>query len=289
MIFVAGAIVINYALDLEDGIIDVLPRLHQRLISFVLLYFVGYVAVLSLNRVFIKTETPVMAYPVLLKAFFGVFLLSFDTAFHFGPYIAGTVPIQLNFYTLKVLNNVIPFLTYALPLYILYKVYDSKEMSSYYGVTREGFVPKPYLQLFMLVIPLVVIASFHENFNSYYPNYKSTGAAAYLGIPEWVTVAIYEVAYGSSFFTVELLFRGFFVMGMVQLLGRHAILPMATVYCFIHFGKPMGECISAFFGGYFLGVVAYYSKNIWGGVIIHLGLAWLMEIAAFLQHLRLDE
>jgi hypothetical protein len=36
-------------------------------------------------------------------------------------------------------------------------------------------------------------------------------------------------------------------------------------------------------GGYILGVVAYETKSIWGGVIVHLGIAWMMEVVAFAQ------
>ena len=51
----------------------------------------------------------------------------------------------------------------------------------------------------------------------------------------------------------------------------------------LHFGKPLGECISSVFGGYILGVIALYSRNIWGGVVLHMGVAALMELAAFSQ------
>jgi membrane protease YdiL (CAAX protease family) len=82
---------------------------------------------------------------------------------------------------------------------------------------------------------------------------------------------------------VELAFRGFLVIGMARWLGTRAVLPMAVMYCVLHFGKPMGEAIASFFGGYILGVLALRSRSIWGGVVVHLGLAWMMEFAAYLQ------
>ena len=63
--------------------------------------------------------------------------------------------------------------------------------------------------------------------------------------------------------------------------GVDAILPMAAFYCTIHFGKPLGECISSYFGGLILGVIVYRAKSIFGGLIVHLGLAWLMEIGGY--------
>ena len=37
------------------------------------------------------------------------------------------------------------------------------------------------------------------------------------------------------------------------------------------------------FGGLVLGIIAYHTRTIWGGVILHLGVAWGMEALAFLQ------
>ena len=121
--------------------------------------------------------------------------------------------------------------------------------------------------------------------HTYYPLFKYPAVAEYLGIPQFVSVAIYELAYGWGFISTELLFRGFFVIGMAHILGRHAIVPMCITYAFIHFGKPAGETISAIFGGYLLGAIAYKSRNIWGGIIIHIGLAWLMELTASIQNM----
>jgi hypothetical protein len=58
---------------------------------------------------------------------------------------------------------------------------------------------------------------------------------------------------------------------------------MAAAYAVLHFGKPMGEAISSVFGGYILGIIALYGRNIWGGVFIHGGIAFLMEVLAFLR------
>jgi len=92
----------------------------------------------------------------------------------------------------------------------------------------------------------------------------------------------YEFFYLTDFLNTELLFRGFLVIGVSKYLGKDSILPMVAAYAVLHFGKPLGETISSVFGGYLLGVLAYYSKNIWGGVILHITLAGSMEFFAFL-------
>lgn len=113
--------------------------------------------------------------------------------------------------------------------------------------------------------------------------YKTSEAHLYLEVPEYITVMIYELAYGLDFVTVEFLFRGFMVIGLMHVVGRRAVLAMAVVYCFLHFGKPAGEAISSIFGGYILGVIAFETRSIWGGIIVHLGIAWMMEIIGFVQ------
>ncbi len=82
------------------------------------------------------------------------------------------------------------------------------------------------------------------------------------------------------------MFRGAMLIGMVKLLDREAVLTMTLVYMVFHFGKPIGETISSFFGGYILGVLSYNHQNIKGGIIVHIGLTWMMEIAAIFQHAR---
>ena len=90
------------------------------------------------------------------------------------------------------------------------------------------------------------------------------------------------MSYGIDFLTVELFFRGFLVLAFVKYAGKNAILPMACFYCAIHFGKPMAECISSYFGGILLGIIAYNTRSIMGGLMVHVGIAWLREVGGYL-------
>jgi membrane protease YdiL (CAAX protease family) len=99
---------------------------------------------------------------------------------------------------------------------------------------------------------------------------------------KWLYHLLYELSYGSDFVSVELFFRGFLILAFIKVAGKDAILPMACFYCTIHFGKPLGECISSYFGGMILGIVVYNTRSIIGGLIVHLGIAWLMEIGGYI-------
>jgi hypothetical protein len=187
------------------------------------------------------------------------------------------------------LSNLHSLLTLVLPLYLYYKLID-REPSYFYGLQpkREGLAV--YATLMLIMVPIVAFASFQPSFLDFYPTYKDTIANEYLGVPEWVTALIYELCYGWDFLPTELMFRGFLIIGLSRIIGNNgnkaqsgAILPMVVAYASIHFGKPLGETISSVFGGYLLGVLALYTRSIWGGLLIHLSIAWLMDGAAFLQ------
>jgi membrane protease YdiL (CAAX protease family) len=103
--------------------------------------------------------------------------------------------------------------------------------------------------------------------------------------PAWPWQLLFELSYGLDFVSIELLFRGFLVIGLARWLGADVLLPMAVFYCTIHFGKPLGECIFSFFGGLALGMIALRTRSIMGGLMVHLGLAWMMEAGGWLGNL----
>lgn len=144
---------------------------------------------------------------------------------------------------------------------------------------------KPYLAMLWVMIPLIFMASFLPDFQEQYPVFKRI--IPYLPVNEgagrYIYLGLFEVSYLLSFIVVELMFRGGLVLGMADLLGRRAVLPMVSIYMFLHFGKPVGESISSVFGGYILAVLAFQNRNIWGGIFIHACVAFLMDFAAFWQ------
>jgi membrane protease YdiL (CAAX protease family) len=174
--------------------------------------------------------------------------------------------------------------TMILPLLLIYVKYD-RDQQHLYGLAPKRFDVKPYFIMLGFMLPLIIAASFLPSFLKQYPMYETSRAHLYMEIPEWMTVAGYEIAYALNFVSIEFFFRGFLIIGMIRVLGRGAVLPMACVYCFLHFGKPMGEAISSIFGGYILGIIAYETRGVWGGVIVHVGIAWLMEFVAYGQKL----
>lgn len=170
-------------------------------------------------------------------------------------------------------------------LYLVYRAAGKQQ--SFYGVTLSNFSIRPYLLMLFMMVPLVAAASTQADFLAMYPRMQNI---EYLQQPGrgWHKL-LYQLSYGLDFFSIELFFRGFLIFAFAKYAGQGAILPMAIFYCTIHFGKPLGECISSFFGGIILGVVAYRTQTILGGFLVHVGIAWLMELGGYLSPLSPGE
>ena len=159
---------------------------------------------------------------------------------------------------------------------------------SIFGISLHRFRPKPYLLLLLVMTPVIAIASVRPDFLLVYPKLQSISLIHPAEKPLWPWKLLYEISYGVDFITIELFFRGLLVLGMLNLVGIQAILPMAAFYCTVHFGKPVGECVSSYFGGIVLGVIAYRTRTITGGLMVHLGIAWMMELGGWLGHLYIN-
>jgi len=165
-------------------------------------------------------------------------------------------------------------------LFIIWKMLYAKE--TFFGLTVKNFKWKPYLIMLLIMVPLIAAASTQPDFLSMYPKLRDVDSVLNNVNNEWFYRLLHELSYGSDFISVELFFRGFLILAFIKVVGKDAILPMACFYCTIHFGKPLGECISSYFGGIILGIVVYNTRSIIGGLMVHLGIAWLMEIGGYI-------
>ena len=283
VIFLGVTIALNYYFDFEDGVIDAYYGQSIRAFYYFLLYAFAYYSAIFLYILFRKQGQLWTSSGFWIRSLFGLAILGFDKSFHYHNYFIQTyLPAETWAYWIRLAKQLMGILTALLPLYVFYRLVD-RQLESFYGLTLKNFDAKPYWLMLLVMVPLIVLASFNSGFLHTYPRYVATDVAAFWQVPDWVPALAYELAYGWDFVSIELLFRGFMVLGMGVVLGRGAVLPMVVTYAFLHFGKPVGETISSIFGGYILGVIAYQSRSVFGGVLIHVGVAWLMELAAYVQ------
>lgn len=271
----------HYHLDLFAGL-EQNARPVWRVLPFLAFYGVPYGVVLALLglRGRIDTSTPGLGRMLVV----GLLIVSVTDWFPYHRDVAPYFAPELRQWITSLAWNLKSTVCWFTPMFLYWWVYDRKHDPTCYGVTLKGFDAKPYALSMSILVPLAFWASFQPAFLVQYPTYKPGRAEVYLGVSEWVTVLPYELVYGFDFSFVELYFRGFLVIGLARWLGRSAVLPMVAMYAVLHFGKPLPETIGSIVGGYILGVFAYNSRSIAGGILLHLGLAWTMEAMAFLQH-----
>ncbi len=198
-------------------------------------------------------------------------------------WIAGTDTNTWKRYYAIIINLPSRLLLVVIPLLLLW--WQQKSTTSFWGFTTQNFNWQPYAIMLLIMVPLISFASTQSDFLHMYPKLKQVAFVDSLSKHPWWYKLVYEFSYGIDFVTIELFFRGFLVFVFVRYVGADAVLPMAVFYCSIHFGKPLFECISSFFGGLLLGIIAYRTQSILGGIMVHLGIAWMMEAGGYIGNL----
>lgn len=286
LFFLAGSIALNYTFHIET---------RMRIASWgsplaVLCYFIFYgipfaYAVLTYAHWYNKREL-FRSSRFWIVSVAALLILSINGGFsyHVAPLRALVAP-QLQYFVIRCANNLVSAIIYFTLITLFWWLKDRREMPLY-GFRSVSFNARPFFLLLLIVAPFIIWASFQPDFLHKYPRYTGTEVASHYGISSVIPTIIFELFYGLDFVTTEFFFRGFMVLAFVGILGRGAVFPMVTVYCYLHFEKPLAEAISSIFGGFVLGIISYSTRSIYGGIIAHLGVAWMMEIAAFLQIAR---
>lgn len=148
-----------------------------------------------------------------------------------------------------------------------------RERLTDYGFKATGFFKHLWVYglLFLGVFPMVYFASLTEAFQKKYPFYK-------LSTRSLTDFFAWETAYSLQFVALEFFFRGFLLFGLARRFGSAAIPIMAVPYCMIHFGKPLPETIGAIGAGLVLGTIALRTGSIYAGILIHVAVAWSMDL-----------
>ncbi len=144
-----------------------------------------------------------------------------------------------------------------------------------YNISLRGFTQHLwiYVLMFVLITPAVIVASTTDAFRHTYPFYRMANRS-HVDLWSW------EAFYAAQFVSLEVFFRGFLLAGLRRALGANAIFVMIVPYCMIHYGKPLPETLGAIGAGVILGTLAMRTKSIWGGVLIHIGVATMMDVLA---------
>ena len=276
-----GVIYLNYWHSLEKKYVAAGKTWLAGFTAYYLLYFIPFATAFFLQLLFYKDCTYYKngwfwAILLLAPAFFS-FRVNFD--WQEDWIINKWTGADRVFYRHSI-NWVIRVVALLTPVYIVWLLKD-KGIQPLYGVKPLDNL-KPYLLMLLVMVPMVALASTQTDFLQVYPKAKLLNQ---IPVNTWVDkwrYVVFELSYGLDFVSIEFFFRGFLILSLMQICGMHCIIPVACFYCTIHLGKPMGEAISSFFGGAFLGIVAYNTGSVWGGLLVHLGIAWMMEIGGWM-------
>jgi hypothetical protein len=212
----------------------------------------------------------------LAPAFFS-FRVNFD--FH-RNWVIETFSGADKYFYLHSINWVVRVFVLLIPVLLIWLIKD-RSLQPFYGTKALDSV-KPYIIMLLIMVPLIALASTQKDFLQVYPKAKLLNDIPINGWADRWRYLVFELSYGFDFVSIEFFFRGFLILALMHICGQHCIIPVACFYCSIHLGKPIGEAISSFFGGILLGIVSYNTGSIWGGLLVHLGIAWMMEIGGFL-------
>jgi hypothetical protein len=285
IIFLAVVLTLNFHYNFEKTVINSFYAKPIGYLVYFLYYYLPYIFIVIITLSFKKRLYKIRQKEFIVKSFVFIAVFAFMTAFHHHKAIADAYSADFREYNylLKILGNLKRILPFII-IFAVVKYFYDKEDKHLYGLQFARTNYRPYFIMLLLLIPLITFASFTDSFQYAYPRMKPWQYPDVFELEYFEKIFLFEMAYGLDFVSIELMFRGALVIGMARCLKEDSVLPMAALYVIIHFGKPPLEAISSFFGGFILGAHSYYSKHILGGIIVHIGLAWLMEFAAHLQH-----
>ncbi len=287
--FLTICIILNYRFDFEDSYIDAYNGKPVKWVWMFLFHAVPYLVVCFILYAFNKNRVWLTSKDFWLKLFVGFGLLALDRSFYGFNFLFKFLDPADFLFVLRCISWSSSLILVVIPMLLLYNFMEKDSPKIWYGLSWKKFDPKPYLILLAISAVFIGVGSFLSENQDFYPRYQHAGAASFIknhNTSDWMTTTLFEICYGSNFISVELIFRGFLIFAFTRTLGSYAVLPMIVTYAFLHFGKPLSETISSVFGGYVLGIISYNSRNIWGGVFVHLGVAWLMELFGWLQGMR---
>jgi len=279
LLLIGTCIYLNYGHQLETRYVAGGQTKLSDFFGYYLLYFIPFALAFFLQPLFYKDRTYYKNHwfwiiLILAPAFFS-FRVNFDLH---QLLIKKIWRGDEQVFWIQSLNWVARVFVVLVPVFMLWWIKDRKNQP-FYG-TRAMNNIRPYLLMLLVMVPLIALASTQNDFLQMYPKAKFLTQLDLSS--KKLHYFFYELCYGFDFISIEFFFRGFLVLALLKICGPQCIIPAACFYCTIHFGKPLGEAISSFWGGLLLGIISYNTKSIWGGLIVHLGIAWLMEIGGWL-------
>lgn len=139
---------------------------------------------------------------------------------------------------------------------------------------RRGVVT--YAALLALMLPVLLIASTRADFLRAYPLLHPDWGIEW----SWRLLLLFWSCYATILFCTEYFFRGVLLAALAPRLGVVSVAVSTIPYAMIHLHKPAPEAFASIGAGFILGYLAYSTRSIGGGVIVHCAVAIGMDALA---------
>jgi hypothetical protein len=165
---------------------------------------------------------------------------------------------------------------FVLPFFVIR--YLLKEKISNFGLRTGDWHTGVKISaiFFIVMIPLIWVASASPSFTSKYPHLLSVREV-------WDKFFIYELGMLIYMFGWEFIWRGFMLFGLEAKFGYYAILIQMIPFVILHNGKPMPETFGAILGGIALGILAFRTRSFIYGVIVHMSVMFTIDLICTLR------
>lgn len=181
---------------------------------------------------------------------------------------------DLTAYSLWFLSDSILF--FFLPIIIIISLF--KESLQGYGLKiGNGNLGIAVLIISNLIlVPVIYFVSFSKTFSNYFPLMQSA-------TDNLTVFLIYEAFFIFFIFAWEFIFRGYMLFGLEKKFGIYTIFIQMVPFVLLHIGKPFPETFFAIFGAIFLGYLAFRTRSIIYGFLIHSFILISLDIIAYLR------
>lgn len=277
-IFLAAFLIyINYYFNLNEYIVNAYSKNYLQIVLYFFIYAIAFILC------FVGYSITTNDYSFWQRKLFCIIAVSAPFVFGFQQYFYqyqnfvttyfSVTNQTVYFTTFEWLCRSIILLSYS---FLIWRITQGNNENNF--STKAASVPKNmYLYMIAIIVPFIILAASTASFQEAYPKIKTVLNHE----PSLAKAFHFEAAYTLNFIAIEVFFRYVLIIVLAKYCGPACIMAMAIFYCTIHFGKPLTECISSFFGGILLGIIAYEYKTIKGGILLHLTIAYTMEIAGY--------
>ena len=170
------------------------------------------------------------------------------------------------------------FLMFVLPLILILLVLRDKPKSFGFQIGDYKFGLMSSLVFFIIMVPVLWIASGTETFARAYPQ-------GGIRIRENMSILVYyELFVGFYMLAWEFFWRGYMLFGLKEKFGFYAIFIQMIPFFILHRGKPEIETFASIFAGLVLGIQAWRARSFIYCFLTHWSIMIFVDVISVLRY-----